>query len=145
VVRSSPSGAQVFVNGRRRGTTPLALRDLAPGTYTVRVAREGYTDTSQRVSIGRSSIREVTLRLPRRTPATSPTFTGSLYVDSRPSGARVLIDGKEVGVTPVQIAQVRAGAHVVRLELTGHRTWTASARVVAGQVARVTGSLERMP
>ncbi|MGE5814967.1 MAG: PEGA domain-containing protein, partial [Acidobacteriota bacterium] len=144
VVRSNPSGAAVFVNGRRRGTTPLALRDLAPGTYTVRVARNGYADSSRRVSVGGSSVREVTVRLARPTPPAPTTFTGSLYVDSRPRGARVLLDGKEVGVTPMQIPDVRAGAHVVRLELTDHRTWTTSARVVAGQVVRVTGSLERM-
>jgi hypothetical protein len=30
----------------------------------------------------------------------------------------------------------------VRLELEGKRTWTSSTRVVAGETARVTGSLE---
>jgi serine/threonine protein kinase len=144
VVRSNPSGAVVFINGRRRGITPLALRDLAPGTYTVRLSRDGFADASQRVSVSGSSVREVSLRLARRTPPRPTSFTGSLYVDSRPRGARVLLDGKEVGVTPMQLGDVRAGAHVVRLELTDHRTWTASARVVAGQTVRVTGSLERM-
>jgi hypothetical protein len=56
----------------------------------------------------------------------------------------VLLDGREVGVTPMQLPDVRAGAHVVRLELADHRTWTASTRVVSGQVVRVTGSLERL-
>jgi serine/threonine protein kinase len=144
LVRSNPSGAAVFVNGRRRGVTPLALRDLAPGNYTVRVSREGFSDASRRVSVTGTSVREVTVRLARRTAPAPTTFTGSLYVDSRPRGARVLLDGKEVGVTPLQLGEVRAGAHVVRLELRDHHTWTASARVVAGQVARVTGSLERM-
>jgi hypothetical protein len=146
VVRSTPSGSQVFVNGRRRGTTPLALRDLAPGTYTIRLAREGYADASRRISVGGAAVRDVTIRLERRAASPAPaTFTGSLYVDSRPRGARVLVDGREVGTTPMQLSDVRAGTHVVRLELTNHRTWTASARVVSGQVARVTGSLEPMP
>jgi hypothetical protein len=30
----------------------------------------------------------------------------------------------------------------VRLEMAGKKTWTSSTRVVAGQTARVTGSLE---
>lgn len=144
LIRSNPSGASVYLNGRRRGTTPLALRDLAPGTYTVRLSRNGYTDTSQRVTVSGSSVRDVTVRLTRPSPPAPVRFTGSLYVDSRPRGARVILDGRQVGTTPMQIGDVRAGTHVVRLELADHQTWTTSARVVAGQVLRVTGSLERM-
>jgi PEGA domain len=65
-------------------------------------------------------------------------------VDSRPRGARVLVDGKPVGVTPLRLPDVSIGSHVVRLELAGHRTWTSSTRVAAGQESRVTGSLEQI-
>ena len=70
-------------------------------------------------------------------------YTGSIYVDSRPRGARVLIDGKEMGTTPVLIPDIRIGSHIVRLQLAEHSDWTSTARVTAGQEARVTGSLER--
>ncbi len=143
MVRSTPAGAQVFVNGRRRGTTPLAMRDLAPGAYTIRVARSGFDEQSRRVTVSSAGVRELNLRLERSRPAAPVSFTGSLYVDSRPRGARVFLDGKEIGTTPMQAGDIRSGAHVVRLELKDHRTWTASTRVVAGEVARVTGSLER--
>ena len=88
---------------------------------------------------------------PRPAPAeaapreTTPTvYTGSVYVDSRPRGARVSIDGRAVGVTPVRVPDVRIGTHVVRLELPDHRIWSSPATVVAGQEKRVTGSLERI-
>ncbi len=41
LVRSTPSGAQVLVDDQQVGTTPLTI-DLRPGTYRVRVSREGY-------------------------------------------------------------------------------------------------------
>jgi hypothetical protein len=66
-----------------------------------------------------------------------------LFVDSRPQGANVLLDGRNVGKTPMRLPDVRIGTHVVRLELPEHRPWSAVARVTAGQEARVTGSLER--
>ena len=78
---------------------------------------------------------------PAATPARGP---GSLYVDSRPRGAAVFIDGRPVGVTPATIPDVTPGAHVIRLELADHRTWTANSQVIAGQQTRVTGSLERI-
>lgn len=148
VVRSTPPGAQVFVNGRRRGTTPLSLRNLPPGTYSVRVSRSGYEDDTRRVAVAGGAAREIAVRLTRERPRAAAgsggAFTGSIYVDSRPRGARVLLDGRAIGTTPLQVGNIRAGAHVVRLELPDHRTWTASTRVVAGETVRVTGSLERV-
>jgi hypothetical protein len=76
--------------------------------------------------------------------AGSTVFTGSIYVDSRPRGARVTVDGKPAGVTPLRVPDVRIGTHVVRLELADHRWWSTTTRVTAGQEQRVTGSLERI-
>ncbi len=72
------------------------------------------------------------------------SFTGSIYVDSRPRGAQVFVDGRAVGSTPLSIPDVAIGSHVVRLELNDHRSWSAVTRVSAGRQERVTGSLERI-
>ena len=68
---------------------------------------------------------------------------GSLMVDSRPAGARVFVDGKLVGTTPLLLDSVDAGEHAVRLELDGFRVWTAGTKVTGGERARVSGSLEQ--
>jgi hypothetical protein len=82
---------------------------------------------------------------PPARPALGTPFTGSVFVDSRPQGARIVIDGKMVGTTPARIPEVGIGSHVVRLELADHRIWTVATRVAAGEETRVTGSLERIP
>jgi hypothetical protein len=64
-------------------------------------------------------------------------------VESRPPGARVFLDGKLVGTTPLTMSDVPAGAHAVRLDLAGYRPWVSSVRVVAGEPGRVTASLDR--
>jgi hypothetical protein len=66
-----------------------------------------------------------------------------LTVDSRPTGARVFLDGRLVGTTPLTIAAVPAGEHAIRLERDGYRRWSSSVRVVAAEQNRVTASLER--
>jgi hypothetical protein len=38
--------------------------------------------------------------------------------------------------------EVSIGTHVVRLEMAGKKTWSTTTRVVAGETARVTGSLD---
>ena len=85
---------------------------------------------------------------PKPAPASVATklaaSTGELYVDSRPQGATVFVDGKEVGVTPLRIDGQRVGSHHVQLVLTDHQTWTTTTKVEAQGVARVSGSLERI-
>jgi hypothetical protein len=75
--------------------------------------------------------------------ATQAGFTGELFVDSRPQGANVLLDGRIVGKTPLQLQAVPIGTHVVRIELAEHKPWFSTATVTAGEIRRVTGSLER--
>jgi len=54
----------------------------------------------------------------------------------------VLLDGKSIGQTPLSVNEIPVGSHVLRVELTGKRTWSSSATVSAGQMTRVTMSLE---
>ena len=73
------------------------------------------------------------------TPGTGP---GVLEIDSRPTGARVFVDDRAVGATPVRLPDVTPGSHVVRLELPEHQVWTERAQVTPGKTTRVAGSLE---
>ncbi len=44
-VRSEPSKAKVTIDGQDRGSTPLTLRDVAPGNYHVVLERAGWKST----------------------------------------------------------------------------------------------------
>jgi hypothetical protein len=163
LVRSTPAGARVSIDGRDAGVTPLTIRDVSPGAHVVRIAHQGYVSAERRVRIGTAqpaqSI-EVDLvarggreaapapqAAPDRTsgsPAAAPgAKAGSLMVDSRPGGARVFVDGRLVGTTPLLIDAVAAGDHPVRLELGGFKPWVSSVRISSGERARVSGSLEQ--
>lgn len=71
--------------------------------------------------------------------------TGGLEVQSRPPGARVLLDGQELGATPLALANVPLGTHHVVLELGGYARWEAEVEVGAEQPAGVTAELEPLP
>ncbi len=153
VVSSIPSRAGVMVNGDWRGRTPLTLSALKFGSYNVRIVQPGFVTAREDVTLSAAApSRSLSVRLERAvgTPAqrapsvVAGAFVGSIYVDSRPRGARVIVDGRTVGTTPARIPNVPIGAHVVRLELADNRAWTTSTSVVAGQQATVTGSLERI-
>ncbi len=140
LVRSDPPGARVMVDGRARGVTPGAIHDVPFGSHTVVVVLPGYEPGQQQVVLSRRApSRSLDFTL-RRAPG---EFHGELAVESRPAGARVLVDGHDAGVTPLIVSELAAGSHVVRLDLEGYRPWSAAVQVVAGERARISGSLER--
>ena len=155
-VRTAPAGARVLIDGKDVGKTPLTVPNLARGTHTVRVMRDGYTSLDRRVSITTGEpTATLTLNLTRTPPpaargaspapaaqASAAREQTSLLVESRPTGATVILDGKRVGTTPMSLPSVTIGNHAVRLELAGFRPWTASVRVVSGERNRVAASLE---
>lgn len=149
LVRSSPAGASVSVDGTARGTTPLTLRDLEIGARTIRLQRAGYQPVERRVVLSAdrpSRSIDVTLvpvmraTAPLRQP---PAATGSLLVESRPPGARVTIDGKEAGATPLTVASITPGRHTVLIAAPGWAPVTSTVDVKAGARARVAVTLER--
>ena len=146
------------MNGKWRGRTPLTLDSLPFGHYVVRVLQPDYRTTRDELALdAHTPSRTLNIKLesakqaaPAKTraaeesPRALETFTGTLFVDSHPQGATVVIDGKPMGKTPLRLSDVRIGTHVVRLELAKHRSWFSTARVVAGQEVRVAGSLEEI-
>jgi serine/threonine protein kinase len=76
--------------------------------------------------------------------ATAVAEVGSLLIESRPTGASVFVDGRAVGRTPLNLPDVKAGDHGVRLELAGHRQWTTSFKVMGGTPNRIGASLEKI-
>jgi PEGA domain/Protein kinase domain len=162
LVRSTPTGAQVFVDGHAYGRTPATVRDLPHGTHRVRIERDGYVAEERRVVLTQSRPAQsmtVALERPRgrelpasqvparavalATPSSASHFTGKLRVESRPPGATVYLDGKVLGTTPVSLPVVPAGEHAIRLERDGYHRWSSSVRIVASEENRITASLER--
>jgi hypothetical protein len=154
LVRSAPNGARVFVDGRDVGRTPASVSDLARGQHRVRVVQDGFVTEERRVVIAGSGSQalSVTLERPRTAVAAKPaappvsattgTLTTQLRVESRPTNARVFVDGRLIGTTPLALEQIEAGEHNIRLELDGYRSWSTVAQIVEGKGTRVGASLE---
>jgi uncharacterized protein YneF (UPF0154 family) len=145
LIRSTPSGARVSINGRVRGRTPLILRDMPLRVLTVTVSQAGFKPSEQRVAL---SAARPTATVEAKLAAEggevkSNETTGSLFVESRPSSAQVFIDNRSIGTTPVSIPDLSPGYHRVRLELAGFTSWVTMAEVKVGTRTRVSASLEQ--
>jgi hypothetical protein len=111
VVESTPPGAQVEIDGTQRGTTPVTL-ELPPGGHELALTRRGIT---RRFTVAVRPGEETTQAL----DWSQVRETGSLAVTTDPVGAKVSVDGKFVGVTPLTVPDLTAGRRRVVLEGAG--------------------------
>jgi hypothetical protein len=150
----------VIVNGKARGRTPLTLRELPLGSYTIRLTRDGYVDEERRVQLtaarANSSLAVTLKRAAEKgsDPIFSPgarelskkmgsdPFSGSLLVESRPPGAQVFLNSRLIGKTPLSMPGLPAGSATVRIERDGYQPWVSTVEVMPGQRTRVAASLD---
>jgi hypothetical protein len=144
LIKSTPSGAQVRVDGRVRGKTPLILRDLPLKVVRVTVEHGGFHAEEQRVALTAAKPAvTVDAKLAPLAPPAPVATTGSLLIESRPAGARAFLDGRDLGTTPVTLPEVAPGPHRVRIEMAGFSPWVTMAEIKAGVRSRVAASLEQ--
>jgi hypothetical protein len=74
--------------------------------------------------------------------ATRPSYRGSLVVSSRPSGARVFLNGRNVGQTPLVLRNQPAGSRAVRVALDGYEPWSSAVQVVANTETQLRAELK---
>jgi hypothetical protein len=104
-VETRPAGLEVSVDGKSRGRTPVTM-DLPPGTYAVQVGSGAQQRVLTATLVAGGTLVE-------RVEMPSPTVTGSLRVETEPSGLAVFVDGVRKGRSPVTVADLTPGGHQV--------------------------------
>ena len=136
---SVPDGARFYVNNEPRGTSPLTLSNVKPGSYDVRAELEGYGTISKFISIANGGSTNVEFRL--------SNVMGRLEVRTAPPGATVYLDGKRVGETKskdpeaefsdiLPIENVLEGEHTLVLKKDGYADKTTHPVVKNSQTSK---------
>jgi hypothetical protein len=129
---TDPAGAQVQVDGRPRGTSPVVIDGLAAAEHLITVVSD--SGTAQRtIAVSNDVMTEVVFSLPR----TTAPFAGWVAVAS-PFPVEILEHDEVVGASGATKIMLAAGKHEVRLRneslgFEAPRTIT----VVPGQVTSV--------
>ncbi|MGB7218908.1 MAG: PEGA domain-containing protein [Vicinamibacterales bacterium] len=134
IVDTTPPGAQVVVDGKASGTTPVTLT-LQAGVHTVEVRGGGIVRSIPVTVVAGTEVAQY-IELPKGSPA-----PGQLQVRTEPAGARVTVDGLARGLSPVTIGDLAPGQHSVVLEGdsgSAKQTVTVEAGVTASLVVQLT-------
>ena len=93
--------ADILINNEQKGVGKWGGM-IIPGKYTIEAQKDGCHSQSRQVELKDNDTLLVDF------PALK-TITGSLRVDYEPAGADVLLNGKKVGVTPLEIKELPVG------------------------------------
>jgi len=93
-VNSAPEqGASVLMIGIEHGVTPVTIPDIPPGNYDVILKMDRYRRAIKPITVTEEGEQEFTIDM--------EPIMGTLSVQTTPPGAKVILDGKEIGVTPL--------------------------------------------
>jgi hypothetical protein len=109
-VATEPAGAELVIDGQPRGTTPQTLT-IDPGAHTVMVRTPG-AERTVRLSLGSGAQMAQYLDLKPNASA-DVVSRGRLSIVTDPPGARVSVDGRSRGVSPLVIEDLQPASHRV--------------------------------
>ncbi|MGH7496097.1 MAG: protein kinase domain-containing protein [bacterium] len=160
-ILTEPANATVFLNGDSIGMTPIQDFSVTPGSLALRIQKQNYspivtvttvtasrdttisfrleainTDARQTLAAAGDSLKQ-TLPQSRATP---PTL-GEVRIDSKPSGAAIVFDGKLRGKTPQTITNVAVGEHGIVLKKTDYREASLSITIAGGESENIDATL----
>jgi len=115
LVNTIPRGANVTVNGRYRGQSPVNL-SLSPDiNYEIGMSKAGYGVAARKIRLQAAASEEITVDLTAR--------TGRVTVRSYPSDATVYVDGRSRGTGTVTL-NLSSAPHRIEVRRQGYESYS---------------------
>lgn len=106
LINTNPPGADVYLNGKKVGTTPYSGEDITVGIHSIRLSRQFYSDVVFEEEFAKDTLVKKFIDM--------QPGSGSLSVITAQEGASVWLNGKLLeGTTPLSLNDVPAGKHLV--------------------------------
>lgn len=125
VVTASVSGAQVSIDGKPVGETPLKPRALAEGEHVIKIKKLGHLEYSETITVRAGETTNVIADL--------LPFAGVIKVKCNVAKAAVAVDGTVIGTAPLE-REVKIGGRTITVSAQGHETFTHELRAEAGRL-----------
>jgi len=133
VVNSEPEGAHVLLDGKDYGLTPARIDPVKPGSHSIRLSKDGFSDVLQAVVVEPGKAATV--------DASLAAEGGMLEIKPNPKDALVFVNGVEIGPGRQLVGPVKPGMYSIRATASGHTDFIQPAQVEAGGKTRVAARL----
>ncbi|MEM5777527.1 MAG: serine/threonine-protein kinase [Candidatus Aenigmatarchaeota archaeon] len=126
-IESNPDNAKVYLDEKFINYTPIYNYKIIPGTYVVKVTKDGYKDYSETIVLsGSDGTKKLLISLQKKEETNTGSTgnvvtikTGTISISSNPSGAKVYINNSYKGITPINVT-LKEGKYNVKLTKEGY-------------------------
>lgn len=144
VVEADVPDAEVYIDGNKHpDKTPAVISNVIEGIHVIEVRKDPSAPWKQTIQVKAAEQTKVRADL----KAGLGTGDGTISVLSNVSNAKVFIDGREVGVVPFDIKNVKPGEHVIEVKAEGYATREERVVINAGgtEIRKMDLSVEGSP
>jgi TolB-like protein len=127
-------GVTIFLDGSVQGTTPKTVQ-LYQGSHEIRLERPGYQTVTRKIEAFPNSGGTIAIQM---TP-----LPARLSVTTRPNGAKIWIDGEEMGTTPGEIS-LNPGTHNVVISMLDYDSIRETITLGNGALKNIGGTLSSL-
>jgi formylglycine-generating enzyme required for sulfatase activity len=135
LVNTIPRGANVTVNGRYRGQSPLTLSLTPDIDYQIGMSKAGYGVTNRSLRLQSAASESITVDLSAR--------VGTVTLNVDPPDATVYVDGRARG-TGKTIVRLSSAPHLIEVKRRGFRDWNRTITPRPGYPQTVTARLRSL-
>jgi hypothetical protein len=139
-VEGPPSGADIAlgIDGESVPAATIGVpRKVNPGAHTITASAPGFAKATTSVTVGESEEQKVPMKLvPGASGGGATSGATQLHIVSPDKPGNVIVDGKAVGATPLDVP-VAAGTHKIEIEYPGGSRDDRTIDVKAGKTAEV--------
>jgi hypothetical protein len=130
VVEADVQDAEVYIDGNKHpDNTPAVINNVIEGVHVVEVKKAPAPPWRSTITVEANKQSKVRAEI-------APLLHGGVGVVrvlSDAQGARAFLDGIDMGPTPVDVKDVKAGDHIIEVKAPGYQTGEKKVQVVAGQ------------
>lgn len=137
LITTKPLGAELVVDGRVLGTTPIVLNKVVPGReYNGQLRMTGYAERAVTWSVDSARPKQVMIDLD----------ANMVKVEflSNPDQARLMLNGREVGATPYR-GELTEGKYKLRFERAGYSPLEQTVTLSRGENFKMEYTLTPLP
>lgn len=132
------SGADLYIDGYKIGTGSMRLSVETLREYKIEVMKEGYNAYSATFRFEPDEEGKM-INIPNLTPV-----TGSLVVNSKPQGAKVIIGGMTPDVTPFRRDSLKLGLYQIQVKNKGYEPFNKTIRITEDKTYTVDAELKEI-
>ena len=148
-IESSPQEAEVYLNDKKIGITPLNNYILSPGKYTVKITKSGYEDYVENFEINETNNEKyikVSLKpIKNETQEKPPSATiqnGKIYITTDPPSADIFINEIYYGKTP-KLIELPSGNYDLLVQKNEYISYKTKISIQSGKLQNLNISLNK--